>query len=65
MARLDMNEAAIRHEASTAMKALCVGFLEQFAQDYVEKWIGATGDAAKAEGWAILQAVAALKKSPL
>lgn len=57
--------ANIRHEAAQAMKDQCLEFLQQFAQEYVEKWIGTTGDGAKAEGWAILQASAALRKSPV
>lgn len=58
-------EASIRHEASQCMKDNCIEFLREFATAYVEKWIGTSGDNAKAEGWAILQAVAALQKAPL
>lgn len=57
--------ANIRHESAQAMKALCVGHLRTFAEQYVEKWVSTTGDGAKAEGWAILQAVASLEKAPL
>jgi hypothetical protein len=61
----EYQEASIRHEAAQAMKANCVEFLQTFAQDYVEKWVGKTGDGAKAEGWAILQAMVAMRDSPL
>jgi hypothetical protein len=42
----------------------CVRFIETFARDYVERWIGVQGDRAKAEGWAILQAAKALERDP-
>jgi hypothetical protein len=42
--------------------AKCVKHIEEFAELYVEKWIETQGDAAKAEGWAILQAAASLRK---
>jgi len=58
-------EAHIRHEAAQTMKESCIEFLREFATTYVEKWVGTTGDGAKAEGWAILQAAAALQKTPL
>lgn len=41
-------------------RKLCVKLVEKFAVEYVHKWIGTQGDKAKAEGWAILQAAAAL-----
>jgi hypothetical protein len=40
----------------------CCRLVEQFARDYVDKWIGVQGDRAKAEGWAILQAAKALER---
>jgi hypothetical protein len=61
----DYQEACIRQEAAQAMKANCVEFLQTFAQEYVEKWVGKSGDGAKAEGWAILQAMVALRDSQL
>jgi hypothetical protein len=41
----------------------CAAFVESFAAEYVEKWVGTTGDSAKAAGWAILQAAIALRKA--
>jgi hypothetical protein len=61
----DYQEACIRQEAAQTMKANCVEFLQTFAQEYVEKWVTKTGDGAKAEGWAILQAMVALRDTPL
>lgn len=54
-----MTEADIRE----LTKQQCVEFLESFAKDYVAKWEKTTGDSAKAEGWAILQAAIALRDS--
>jgi hypothetical protein len=40
----------------------CIRLVEQFANEYVEKWATIQGDSAKAAGWAILQAAAMLKE---
>ena len=40
----------------------CLIFLESFAVAYVGKWEKTSGDGAKAEGWAILQACAQLRR---
>lgn len=50
-------------EIRETTKQMCVEFIESFAKDYVDKWIKAEGDGAKAQGWAILQAAAALRDS--
>lgn len=44
------------HIAAVDEREKCVRALEQFARDYVTKWIGTQGDSVKAEAWAILQA---------
>ena len=49
------------NEQREAMRVQCADFIESFATRYVEKWATTTGDSAKAEGWAILQAAAALR----
>lgn len=51
------------NELREQMRAQCAEFVQAFATEYVEKWVGTTGDSAKAEGWAMLQAAAALRKS--
>jgi hypothetical protein len=51
------------NEVREQMREQCAEFIQSFATDYVEKWVGVQGDKAKAEGWAILQAAAALRKS--
>lgn len=45
------------------IRITCAAIVEQFAKDYVSKWIGTQGDHAKAEGWAILQAAAHLREA--
>lgn len=43
--------------------AVCREVVEEFANEYVRRWGG--DDAAKAVGWAILQAASELRKVPL
>lgn len=40
----------------------CVQLIEEFAEEYVRKWVDVSGDGAKAAGWAILQAAVHLRK---
>ena len=51
--RIAYNRAAI----------VCREVVEEFANEYVRRWGG--DDAAKAAGWAILQAAAKLREVPL
>lgn len=51
----------LKNQERDAMREQCAEFLASFAVDYVNKWAKTTGDSAKAEGWAILQAAGALR----
>lgn len=49
------------HLAASDERKQCVRELEQFAREYVQKWIGTQGESIKAEAWAILQAAEHLR----
>lgn len=49
------------HIAAANEREKCVHELEQFAREYVAKWIGTQGESIKAEAWAILQAAEHLR----
>ena len=52
-----MTEAEIRADE----REQCRTIIERFAETYMARWDHLKGDAAKAQGWAILQAAAELQ----